>query len=44
MKSNVSGEDFNLVFWDVSKVCHSLRISAYIAVIVLTHYPGVSMP
>lgn len=30
MKSNVSGEDFNLVVWDISNVCHSIRINAYV--------------
>lgn len=36
MKSNVSGEDFNLVLWDISNVCHSMTINADIAKIVLT--------
>lgn len=35
MKSNVSGEDFNLVLWDISNVCHSMGINADIAKIVL---------
>lgn len=43
MKSNVSGEDFNLVLWDISNACHSIRINAYIAKIVLTHYTDVSV-
>lgn len=39
MKSNISGEDFNLVVWD----SHSIRINAYVAKIVLTHYTDVYM-